>query len=143
HRSTACRNHGWIDRLGTHEGTATVPAQPKSAAPHHAVGPERTRASDRHRFLHTSGLWLTDESRVIFDPPGGGTVEYSIDLPGPLEHGAVVASGRLVRTADQPEVSVQIVGVPDLVIESLTDFRGDPNTRGIYVRGLYGLVGYV
>jgi hypothetical protein len=98
---------------------------------------------DRHRFLHTSGLWLTESSRVIFDPPGGGTIDFSMGLPGPLEHGAVIASGRLIRTPDQPEVTVKVFGVPDLVLESVAAFRGTPDLLGIKASGLLVMIGFV
>lgn len=95
---------------------------------------------DRHRALHTSSLWLTEESRVAFIPPGCGTIDYSMNIPGPIEQGAVIASGKLLRTPRDPEVAVQVFGVPNLVLTSINAYRGPHDLRGIYVTGLRAMV---
>lgn len=100
---------------------------------------------DRHRSLHATELWLTHESRVAFDPPGFGTVDWSMDLPGPIEHGAVIASGRLLRTPEQPEVTVQVLGVPDLVLARISGFRnaGDFDVTALFANGLLEITDFV
>jgi hypothetical protein len=98
---------------------------------------------DRHRFIHVSGLWLTEESSIAFDPPGGGTVDHAIGLPAPLEDGAVIASGRIIRTPEQPKVDVYVMAVPDLVLTSIDAYRGPMDLRGLYVRGLEQMIVFV
>jgi hypothetical protein len=97
---------------------------------------------DRHRFIHTSGLWLTEQSYVIFDPPGFGTIEQTVQLPIAMEYGTTLATGKILRTAEQPEVHVNFVGIPDIVITSLAAYRGLTKDLNLRVSGLRDAINY-
>ena len=112
-----------------------LPRAPRESTP---WGINELARLDRHRAVHTSGLWVTEDTRVDFAPPGGGTVDR-MELPRPLEHGAVIASGRIL----QAEVNVHVVAEPDLAIESVSAYRGTPDLQGIWVKGLIGMIGFV
>jgi hypothetical protein len=137
-----------LEGMGRMEWTVTKllqpfwqnPASPRDSSPW--VLNELARL-DRHRFIHTSGLWLTADTRVAFDPPDRGTVEYSMGLPGPLQHGRVIARGRRITTPEHPDVGVHVTAVPDLVLTSLDGYRGAAELSGLFVRGFDLLMYFV
>lgn len=116
------------------------PAAPKDTTP---WALKELARFDRHRALHVSGLVATEDSEIGFDPPGGGTLDWSMQVPGPLEHRAVVARGRIIRTTDQPKVDVRVKVIPDLALTSVDSFRSETPLDAIYVRGLWGIWGFV
>lgn len=137
-----------LEGMGSMERTVTKllqpfwqnPASPRDSSP---WALNELARLDRHRFIHTSGLWLTADTRIAFDPPDHGTIEYSMDLPGPLKHGGVIASGRRITTPAQADVGVSVTGVPDLVLTSLDGYRSDLELSGLFVRGFDLLMYYV